>query len=117
LVRKICGKCKEEYKCADELLDRVDRAGMEFTGGSLYRGRGCEDCLDTGFKGRVGIYELLIIDRAVQDLIIKKAQSADIEHYAIEKGMTTLYADGMRKVSEGVTTVEEVLRITQKTQV
>ncbi len=81
--------------------------------GYLYRGQGCPACLNTGFKGRSGIYELLLIDDDIRSLIIKNADSNAIKKEAVRKGMKTLLKDGADKILRGITTVEEVLRVTQ----
>jgi len=80
----------------------------------IYRAKGCRNCLNTGYKGRSGIFELMILDDSINDLILKTSDSNSIEHMAVDRGMLTLRQDGAMKVLKGVTTVEEVLRITQK---
>ena len=81
--------------------------------GQLYKGVGCENCLDTGYLGRTGIFELLVIDDDVKELISKRCGSHIIKEAAIEKGMSTLREDGLRKALAGETTLEEVCRVTQ----
>jgi general secretion pathway protein E len=106
LVRVICPHCKESY-----LPDR-DYPGVELPP-LLYRGRGCEMCFNLGSKGRIGIYELLTIDAELCSMIIRQASSGAIKEYAISKGMRTLREDGLAKARQGLTTIEEVLRVTQ----
>ena len=78
----------------------------------VYHGKGCKACSQTGFRGRCGIYELLIIDDAIRELILRKATAQAICDLAREKGMRTLREDGWDKVVKGITTVEEILRVT-----
>jgi type IV pilus assembly protein PilB len=110
-VRTICKECKEEDLPSPEALKDI---GMEKGGTKFYRGRGCAKCLKTGYRGRVGIYELMIPDQKIQTLTLQKAAHGEIKKQAQSAGMTTLREDGIRKVREGMTTIEEVLRVTQR---
>jgi len=113
LVRTICQACKEEYRPEPELLrEMACPVGDGQT--KFYRGRGCEDCRFTGFKGRTGIYEMLVMHDNLRPLIIDRAQSSAIKQRAISNGMRTLRDDGWVKVKAGITTVEEVGRVTQE---
>jgi len=107
LVRRICPHCREE--CVPEGLP----AGIPLPP-KLYRGAGCDRCFGLGAFGRIGIYELLIVDSEICSMIIRRAPAGEIKRYALSRGMTTLLDDGMRKVAAGITTVEEVLRVTQE---
>lgn len=109
LVRVICDKCKEKYKPSREILK--DLALGEST--ELYRGRGCAKCKNTGLVGRLGIFELLIVNEAVRKMIDAKASADDIKRKAVELGMKTLRYDGLLKVQQGITIPEEVLRVTE----
>jgi type II secretion system protein E len=114
LVRTICAACKEQYKPEPELLREVgfhDGADGRTT---FYRGRGCEECRFTGYKGRTGIYEILIVTEQLRPLIIDRSPSSTIKQAACAHGMKTLRDDGWAKVREGLTTVEEVARVTQE---
>lgn len=116
LLRIICPKCKKHYKPKNEIISLLSE--NENTPGirdKLYKGAGCEDCLQTGYFGRTGIFELLTIDDDIRELIIKRSASNVIKEAAIEKGMTTLREDGLRKALSGETTLEEVCRVTQGT--
>ena len=111
LVRVICPDCKERVfldKRAVKAMGVNDSAEL-----NIYKGRGCRECNFTGYRGRIGIYELLIIDENIRQLILAKTSSAIIRRKAIEQGMRTLRDDGWDKVRQGITTVEEVLRVTQ----
>lgn len=112
LVRKICQGCKEKYTPTKEALKDIGlKAGEEL---DFYRGKGCPKCLNTGYKGRIGIYELLVPDDKIRNAIISKAPAEDIKKLAVSSGMVTLMEDGIEKVKEGITTVEEILRVTRE---
>jgi general secretion pathway protein E len=111
LVRKICRSCRETYVPDVNELARMGLTLENLPGGTLSRGNGCAACLNTGYKGRQGIYELLIIDDAIGHMINERARAADIRQASRAKGMNTLLEDGMRKVLAGITTTEEVLRV------
>ncbi|UFS71595.1 type II secretion system ATPase GspE [Geomonas sp. RF6] len=107
LVRVICPHCKESYK------PERSYAGIELPD-RLYRGRGCDKCFGLGTVGRMGIYELLLVDSEMVSMIIRQTPAGTIKEYAISKGMKTLREDGLAKAFAGVTTIEEVLRVTQE---
>ena len=112
LVRRICAACRvpDTPNAAD-----LEALGIEGAGGRpLSRGRGCDECRGTGYRGRTGIYELFPITEDARSLILKRAPSREIRRCAIEAGMVTLRMDGWLKACEGVTTVEEILRVTQE---
>ena len=111
LVRVICPDCKEEKSLAPALRIEMGDFGKEDI--KVYHGKGCKACSQTGFRGRCGIYELLVIDDNIRDLILKKSTAQIIRDQAHQKGMTTLREDGWDKVLRGITTVEEILRVTQ----
>jgi len=111
LVRRICPKCREQVKDVDEPA----AAFLKELGASpehLFRGTGCDQCRQTGHKGRVGLFELLELDENMRDLIARSAPLPELRRAAREKGTRTLREDGRQKIREGVTTVEEVLRVT-----
>jgi len=115
LVRVICKECRESYRPdAAEIKELSIDSGDVPYGGVFYRGRGCSACLQTGYRGRSGIYELLVVDDHIRGLIMSGADSNVIKRRAIELGMVTLLRDGALKVVKGVTTVDEVLRVTQE---
>ena len=86
---------------------------VQDTPGHVYAGQGCQECLDTGYQGRSGIYELLVIDDEIRNLIMDNVDSNSIKKRAIGRGMTTLRDDGARKVMLGLTSIAEILRVTQ----
>lgn len=111
LVRRICPTCKEAYKPSAKLLTELGING-DHQNMTLYRGKGCRNCKNTGYKGRIGIYELLIMDEQVRELVFSRAPTRQIKKVAMEKGMNTLWQDGIRKALQGITSIEEVLRVT-----
>jgi general secretion pathway protein E/type IV pilus assembly protein PilB len=112
LVRKICPHCKEEHKPDDAELRMLGPAAEQLVDAQLYRGRGCNDCGLTGYRGRLGIFEMFLIDDEVRHMIYDQAGAADLRNRGRELGMRTLREDGLRKVIAGMTTLEEVLRVT-----
>ena len=111
LVRRICPDCRQAYEPpAHELRDLgiADDSNQLF-----YVGGGCAKCFDTGYRGRTGIYELMTINETIRDMIYQRQTAGAIKKAALEAGMQTLRMDGARKVAAGVTTIAEVLRVTQ----
>jgi general secretion pathway protein E len=112
LVRRVCKKCRHPVEMAPEVLREIGGGnGMAF---EIYEGAGCEECSQTGYRGRGGIYELLLVSDAVRQLILSRSSADAIRDAAIKQGMRTLRDDGWRTVREGVTTVAEVVRVTQE---
>jgi type II secretory ATPase GspE/PulE/Tfp pilus assembly ATPase PilB-like protein len=112
LVRTVCPQCKEKYSPSKEELTDIgisDKEKVDFS-----RGKGCDKCMKTGYKGRIGIFELMPMDDKIRDLTTAKASLDDIRKNAIASGMAPLKDDGIRKIKEGLTTIEEVLRVTQE---
>jgi general secretion pathway protein E len=113
LVRRICPHCKESYEPDDDTLRYLNLTRDKLPDGVLYRGRGCEECLDTGYMGRIGIFELLVVDDEVRAQVMRKEDANVIKRRAVERGLITLRMDGARKAIAGITTVDEVLRVSQ----
>ena len=114
LVRKVCPTCRQEYRPPMEELRQLGVTLDQIEDHPVYRtGEGCSDCKKTGYRGRLGIHELLIIDDEVRNLIMRSADSSEIRRAAAAKGMTTLREDGADKIINGLTTIDEVLRVTQ----
>ncbi len=116
LVRTICPKCRHKHVPPQHVLQEFMLTEEEIAGANFMKGRGCNSCQRTGFKGRLGIFELLLIDSKVRELIFNSATTAEIRKYAISKGMKTLYSDGVDKVLNGVTTFEEIARVAKRTE-
>ena len=113
LLRVICPECKQPYQPQDLQDLKAELGKTETDSIQLYQGAGCEACLNTGYTGRSGIFELLLIDDEIKDLIIQRRGAHVIKQAALAKGMVTLREDGMRRAYAGLTTVEEVYRVTQ----
>lgn len=108
LVRTICSNCKQPYEPTPEEKAYFGEKSMI---DKLYRGKGCSRCSNSGYSGRTGIFELLIVDNEVRRLITSRTDSQTIKEYALSTGMVSLFAEGLSKVREGITTLEEVLRV------
>jgi type II secretory ATPase GspE/PulE/Tfp pilus assembly ATPase PilB-like protein len=111
LVRKICHGCKEEYHPSNSELKKTGIWEGKEKSVILYKGKGCKRCGFTGYKGRVGIFELLIIDKQIREMIASDASEEEIRETAISKGMAQMYEDGLKKVIDGITTIEELTRV------
>ena len=116
LVRVLCNACRVERKLTDiELKHLAAVSRPEFyQKGKFYQKKGCAECGNSGFRGRIGIHEILEIDDAIRNLIMKRANASEIKEAAVKKGMTTMLEDGLEKASRGLTTIEEILRVTQE---
>ncbi len=120
LVRKICIRCKVSYiektdtlaaLFSKDLIKKHVKTQKQLT---LFRGKGCNACQNTGYVGRVGIFEILVMSDAIRELITDKETSEEIMKLAIKEGMTTMMENGLEKVMQGLTTVDEVLRTTRE---
>lgn len=115
LVRALCRECRQDWEAPPELVQRMQL--RRFTGDEpvrLYRPGGCDACSGLGYRGRIGIFEFLPVDAAIRSLILQRSDSDTIQRAAVEQGMTTLFDDGLRKVLQGLTSIEEVLRVTRQ---
>ncbi len=112
LCRKVCKECREPYEADEETLVPYGHVPRGIGKAAFYRGKGCQACNFTGMKGRTAIYEVMPVTQEIRDLILRGAQSSEIREVAQQQGMKTLRQAGLMKVVEGVTTVEEVLRVT-----
>jgi type IV pilus assembly protein PilB len=112
LVRKICKNCRTPYEPNESILRQIGLSVHDIGDKNFYYGTGCTECNQTGYRGRKGIYELLDITEPIRELITQRAPSVVIRQKAIELGMSTLRADGLRSIFEGETTIEEVLKYT-----
>ena len=112
LVRTICNECRESYDPEDIELQSLSLNPAEHANVQLYRGHGCPRCNQTGFKGRKGLFEIFRVDDEIERMIFENRGVRDLRVRARETGMRTLREDGIRKVLSGMTTVEEVLRVT-----
>jgi general secretion pathway protein E len=110
LVRRICPECKEPFHLEESALAELGLSKDQV----LWRGRGCDACMQSGYKGRTGIFELLVMDNETRHLLTSGADSVTIKEAAAKRGMTTLFGDGLQKVKAGWTTLNEVMRVTQE---
>ncbi len=117
LVRVLCEYCKEPYIPNDKELLRIGIDRSDLKDGILYKMKGCEKCLHTGYSGRMAIFEILLMNDDIRNLTLSSADSSTIKRKAIEHGLVTLKADGADKVKKGLTTVDEVLRVTEEDSV
>jgi len=113
LVRKVCPDCKKPSEPTSHELKELGLGKMENISGKFFVGTGCERCFQTGYRGRTGIYEMMLIDSEIQNLIYKQESAGTIKRFALNAGLKTLRMDGARKVLAGTTTISEVLRVTQ----
>lgn len=114
LIRLNCPYCSIEEKPPLELLLQLGLNEKDISQGRFLKGVGCKKCLNDGYYGRTGIFELLVIDDEIRELILKRASSSDIKKAGLRKGMKTLRMDGIEKVKRGLTTISEILRVTQE---
>lgn len=120
LVRKLCPRCKEEVEMSKDLFNKIDLELKDiageldlnyFKGMKIYQSKGCKECGFTGYKGRVGIFEALVVDDEIEELIFKNPSTSEIRKKAIAKGMTTLKQDGLIKIIKGATSAKEIERV------
>src|SRR6185437_13345432 len=114
LVRRICSNCKKPDPHAPAALLQAGFAADDANSVTPMKGGGCEKCNKTGYKGRVGLYEVMEVSEELRELILVGASGLELRRKAIEEGMITLRGSGLRKVKDGVTTIEEVVRETVK---
>jgi len=112
LVRKVCAQCREEYMPTREILDDLELTSEDVRGHRFYRGAGCEVCNNTGYKGRIGLFELMVMTNDMRDMIMANAQTDEIRDLARKQGMVALRSAGIKCCFDGVTTPEEVVRET-----
>ena len=113
LVRIICPSCKEAYAPDPVELERIGLTPEILGERQIFRGSGCDECHQTGYQGRCGIHEFLVVDEAVKSMILKTSDSSELKRYVRGQGMTTLVQDGAEKVLRGITTIAEVYRVAQ----
>jgi type IV pilus assembly protein PilB len=111
LVRKICPHCRAPYKPTDEMKEFLELQGVEAA--SLFYGAGCDKCRKTGYTGRLGIYELLVMDDGLRDMVTRNPNVAELRKLCRERGLITLRMDGIDKAIKGLTTIDEILRVTE----
>jgi len=112
LVRRICLSCKEAYTPSLEQLMELELRPEDVKDRVFYYGKGCENCNNTGYKGRQGIYEIMLLDDEMRDMIVKHASTQILRHESKKRGMRTLRTSGLMAIYDGVTSIEEVVRET-----
>ncbi|MFH1111171.1 MAG: ATPase, T2SS/T4P/T4SS family [Planctomycetota bacterium] len=112
LVRRICTNCKAEYRPTEEQLMEVDLRPEDVGDRMFFYGKGCDYCNNTGYRGRMGIYESMILDDPLRELIMRKGSTAVLRHEAVKRGMRTLRETGLMAIYEGITTLDEVVKET-----
>lgn len=110
LIRKVCPHCTEKYTDSPEILKEIGLKGTF----ELVRGKGCNECRFTGYTGREGLFELLLITEGIRRLVIQKATASEIKNFAVREGFKTMREEGLLKVVKGITTIDEVIRVTQE---
>ena len=112
LVRKICPYCKKEVSIPPKALEEIGFSEEEAKTVKIYKGEGCDNCNGTGYKGRVALYEVMPISEKLRRMILEGASTEELRQQAIEEGMSTLRMSGLKKIKEGVTTIDEVMNVT-----
>jgi type IV pilus assembly protein PilB len=111
LARAICTRCKMAYTPPVEALGRLGAEAHMGTDVKFYRGQGCDHCRGTGYRGRIGVFELMVVSDAIRSLIVNRASATEIKAHAIREEMRTLREDGLEKVLSGISTIDEILRV------
>ena len=116
LVRTICKKCRTKFTPSEAVLKDAGFSQEQIARAKFMRGKGCNHCGNTGFRGRMGIHEILMIDVRVREMIFQNTPVNEIRDYAMDNGMVTLYGDGLEKVVNGFTTIDEIYRVAKRTE-
>jgi len=115
LLRKICTSCISEYTPDEKMLEPfLKEFGINLKDQKFYKGAGCSECHKSGYSGRVGIYEVMEVSDNIRKMIIQKTSLDDLEKVAVKEGMVTMLQDGINKVSSGLTTIDEVIRVVRE---
>jgi type IV pilus assembly protein PilB len=109
LVRRVCKDCKEAVKPTAEMIKVFEENQIDISKAAFFKGKGCGTCNLIGYKGRVGIHEIMVMNSEMRALTVSEVASGPIRDLAIRNGMRTLYQDGLVKVAQGLTTIEEVI--------
>jgi type IV pilus assembly protein PilB len=116
LVRVVCSKCKQPYSPPDRELQAASITPEQAASANFMKGRGCNQCGNSGYRGRIGIFEFMVLNSKLREMTFQGAPTQNIRKEAVSSGMTTLYEDGIRKVLEGTTTIEEVFRVARESE-
>jgi len=112
LLRKLCEGCKKEVELTEDALISVGLSAEEVKDIKTYEAKGCEVCAGTGYKGRIALYEVLKITEKIKDLVLRGASVPEIRDAAVSEGMLTLRVSGLEKLRTGITSIDEVLKVT-----
>ena len=112
LVRRICTKCREETKVSTNLLFDLGLSREDVQGKKFFKGKGCDQCNNTGYKGRIALFELMVLNDRIRDMVMGNASTDDLRDEAASNGMITLRDFGLKLVEDGITTLDEVVRET-----
>jgi general secretion pathway protein E len=113
LVRVLCNHCKEAYT-PGVILESIGISREQLNSHTIYQAKGCEECFNTGYRGRIAIFEIMHLREELKNLILKTFDASQIRQYALQYNMKTLRRSGIDRVLDGTTTIEEVLRVTQQ---
>ena len=116
LVRVVCPKCKQPHQPLDSQIQEAGITEEQLKGATFMKGRGCINCQKSGYKGRLGIFELMVMNSKIRELAFQGAATTDIRRAAVATGMTVMFEDGVAKALRGVTTLDEVFRVSKKTE-
>jgi len=116
LVRVVCNRCKQSYTPPESVLLDVGITPERAKHANFVRGKGCSYCQRKGYRGRIAVFEIMLVTAKVRELIFNAENATEIRKVAIQEGMSTLYMDAVRKAMAGVTTLEEVYRVTKRTE-
>jgi type IV pilus assembly protein PilB len=116
LVRVICPKCKQPHQPLDSQIQEAGITEEQLKGATFMKGRGCINCQKSGYKGRLGIFELMVMNNKIRELAFQGAATTDIRRAAVSTGMTVMFEDGVQKALRGITTLDEVFRVSKKTE-
>jgi type II secretory ATPase GspE/PulE/Tfp pilus assembly ATPase PilB-like protein len=115
LVRRVCSSCREPMTPDDTILEEITAMLPErVKSATFYKGHGCPDCNFTGYRGRVALFEIMVLDDAIRSLIVHQRPSNEIRQKAIENGLVTLRRDGWLRVLDGITSIDEVVRVARR---
>jgi len=116
LIRVNCAKCKQPHEPLDTQLEAAGVTPEMLNGATFMKGRGCSNCQKSGYKGRLGIFELMVMSNKIRELAFQGAATQDIRRAAVSQGMRTMFDDGVQKVLRGVTTFDEVFRVSKRAE-
>lgn len=114
LVRVICPKCKQPFTPSDATLETAGITPEQADAATFMKGKGCSHCSKTGYRGRLGVFELMLMTSRIREMTFQGASTQDLRKAAISQGMHTLYQDGISKALRGITTLEEVFRVAKR---